>query len=37
MKYPSGDTYDGEWVHGKFEGTGTYTWKNGKIYNGEYK
>jgi hypothetical protein len=36
MDYASGDVYEGEWVNGKFQGKGTYIWKNGQKYQGEY-
>ena len=36
MEYLSGDSYEGEWVDGKFQGMGTYLWKSGQKYNGYY-
>jgi len=37
MTYPDGDSYDGDWVEGKFEGLGTYRWADGRVYVGEFK
>jgi hypothetical protein len=34
--YSNGDVYDGEWVNGKKQGTGTYTRADGSVYDGEY-
>lgn len=31
------DTYEGEFVRGLPDGTGTYTWSNGSTYTGEFK
>lgn len=36
MDYVSGDSYDGEWADGYYQGLGIYKWKDGQIYNGEY-
>lgn len=37
MKYSNGETYDGEWKEGIFDGQGTYTWLNGSSYSGGYR
>jgi len=37
MEFPSGDIYEGEWVEGKMNGEGSYTYKNtGDIYSGSW-
>lgn len=36
MIYKSGDSYDGEWVNGKFHGHGVYKFKDGTVYSGGY-
>jgi hypothetical protein len=35
-RFPSGDLYVGETVHGKREGRGTYYYANGDVYVGEF-
>lgn len=35
--YFTGDYYEGQVVENNKEGTGTYTWKNGAVYIGEWK
>jgi len=35
-KLPNGDTYEGDYAHGKRHGRGVYKFKNGGRYNGEY-
>ncbi len=37
MNFISGDNYDGDWIAGKCNGNGVYTYKNGSIYKGEFK
>jgi len=38
MVYPGGDIYEGEWVDGKMQGEGSYTYKKtGDIYSGSWK
>lgn len=27
----------GDWVNNKMEGRGTFTWQDGRLYEGEYK
>ena len=34
--YSNGDQYSGEFVNGKYNGNGTYTWANGDRYEGEF-
>ena len=29
-------TYEGEWIAGHWEGTGTSTWESGQVYSGEF-
>jgi hypothetical protein len=29
--------YEGDFVDGKFDGIGTYTWPDGSVYEGEFK
>lgn len=29
--------YEGEWKNNMMEGSGTYTWDDGKVYKGEFK
>ena len=37
MTFPGGDTYHGEWVDGKMNGEGSYTYKKtGDIYSGTW-
>lgn len=36
MHYANGNSYEGDWVNGKFHGTGTYVWASGSYYKGEY-
>ncbi len=33
---PNGDKYVGDFVNGKFNGTGTYSWLNGDKYVGDF-
>nr|CCC92146.1 conserved hypothetical protein [Trypanosoma congolense IL3000] len=33
----SGDTYNGQFVHGMFQGQGTYIWASGAMYDGEWR
>ena len=35
--FVNGDVYSGEYVNGKPEGKGQYTWQNGASYVGEFK
>jgi hypothetical protein len=32
----NGDKYEGNFINGKKEGNGVYSWKNGKKYEGEF-
>lgn len=34
--YSNGDKYTGEFVGGKYNGNGTYTWANGDTYSGQF-
>ena len=35
MKFPNGDSYDGDWFHGAMHGNGAYEEKkNGNVYRG---
>lgn len=34
MRFPNGNTYDGNWMDGVMNGYGTYSWKDGKKYKG---
>ncbi|MBP7473676.1 MAG: hypothetical protein KBF83_07720 [Pyrinomonadaceae bacterium] len=36
MVYRTGDTYEGDFVNGKHVGHGTYTFKNGQVYVGQF-
>lgn len=36
MVYTIGDTYEGDFVNGKKAGHGTYTFKNGQVYVGQF-
>ena len=36
MAFENGDTYEGEFVDGYFQGTGTYTSKDGWTYEGQF-
>lgn len=36
MVYRTGDTYEGDFVNGKNVGHGTYTFKNGQVYVGQF-
>ena len=36
MKYPSGETYEGQWKDNKYNGIGKYAWPNGQIYVGDW-
>ncbi len=36
-RYPTGDTYDGEFLNDLYHGYGIYTWKNGNRYEGMWK
>ena len=35
MYYYNGDVYDGQWVEGKRQGRGKYTFSTGKYYDGK--
>jgi len=37
MTFPSGGSYDGDWIKGRFEGFGTYRFASGGSYIGEFK
>jgi hypothetical protein len=32
----SGQVYEGQWVNGKKQGVGKYTFSNGELYDGDY-
>ena len=34
VKFPDGDTYEGEWVGNMRDGYGVYTWEDGAVYSG---
>ena len=34
--FSNGDSYEGGYLKGKFEGQGQYTWKDGSFYKGEF-
>jgi hypothetical protein len=36
MNFPDGSMYVGNWVAGKIDGYGKYTWRNGDSYEGNY-
>jgi hypothetical protein len=35
--YKNGNSYEGEWLNGKFDGKGTFTWAKGDVYTGYFK
>jgi hypothetical protein len=35
--YKNGNSYEGEWTNGKFDGKGTFTWSKGDVYTGYFK
>jgi 1-phosphatidylinositol-4-phosphate 5-kinase len=37
MTYSNGNSYEGEWKLGVFEGHGKFQWVNGESYEGEYR
>ena len=37
LQYANGSYYEGEFVRNKFEGKGTYTWPDQKVYRGDWK
>ncbi|CAK4353010.1 unnamed protein product [Aphanomyces euteiches] len=37
LRYANGDAYDGEWVDGKREGHGIFTYRNGSRYTGAFQ
>jgi hypothetical protein len=37
LKYPDGDTYEGEFKYSKFNGHGVYKNANGCIYEGNFE
>ena len=37
ITYDNGDVYDGKLKHGKYDGQGSYYWKDGGIYEGEFE
>ena len=37
MPVGTGDVYEGEWKADKYEGRGTYRYKDGDVYEGEWK
>lgn len=36
MYFKNGDVYDGDWVLDKMHGKGKYTYKDSKIFEGDY-
>ena len=37
LSFPHGSTYEGEWANGFMNGTGTFTWSDGKKKKGIWK
>jgi hypothetical protein len=35
--FSNGDTYEGMYVNDKREGPGVYKWRDGRVYDGEFK
>ena len=34
--YANGERFEGDWVHGKRHGQGTYTYADGSVYTGQW-
>lgn len=35
--FSNGDTYEGMYINDKREGPGVYKWRDGRVYDGEFK
>lgn len=36
-RFSDGGRYEGDWVNGRYEGSGRCEWHDGRIYEGEWK
>jgi len=36
-QFPNGDSFNGNFKHGHYQGQGTFTWSNGSWFVGEFK